>query len=455
MRRPTATTSSIFLLELICCCTSSSALLSIPKLSCATFQSRPYITELHHTAVHVATSYDTARIVQLLSSIGHKITDEDIANELLIILGDQKRQLVNSIIAAHPHRISLLIDRPHLITKHPNVAEHIVQQDARILSVEQWFTQYLKLTKADRAKIQTRVPNIDHQIRSLGRYRLKQWLGYFLSDIGLTAQDLRKMMTTRPILLSYSLSNVQSTANFFCDEVGLSKSELKSIITSYPSVLMFSVAFRLRPHVIFLQEEIGGGKENWKAWKKVVCTYPQFFSHSLDKTLIPKVHFFCDEQGMLGLKKSELSQVVAKFPPTLWLGDEKLIEKFEYLKEMLELSFEELRGIVVSYPQVLGLSLENNLKPKMAFFLGNDEEGVENDDIDFNCGMTKEELKEFVIYQPALLAYSLEGRLKPRIKQMDEVGITFQYCPKNIMSYTDEKFKCFLTTQTDCWTIID
>jgi mTERF domain-containing protein len=449
-----AVAACIFL-ELLSCCTISSALLSFAELSYATFQSRPHITKLHVASQDVPTAYATTRIVELLSFIRHKSSDEVIANELSIILGDAERQLVNSIMTAQPDRKSWLIERPHLLIQHPILAEHILQQDARILSTEQWFTQYLKLTKADRTKIQSRLPTVGNQIMSIGRYRLKQWFVYFLSDIGLAAQELRKMITARPILLSYKLSNVQSTANFFRDEVGLSKSELKSIITSYPSVLMFSVTSRLRPHVHFLQDEIGGGKENWKAWKKVICTYPQFFSHSLDKTLLPKIQFFCDKQGILGLKKSELSQVVAKFPPTLWLSDQNLIDKFDYLTESLELSAKELRGIVVSYPQLLGLSLENNLKPKMGFFLGNDEKGAVCDDVDFDCGMTRKELKEFVIYQPALLAYSLEGRLKPRIQQMDELGVLFQYCPKNIMSYTDEKFSCFLSAQTDCWTIID
>eukprot|EP00956_Cyclotella_meneghiniana_P044431 scaffold318073_cov76-Cyclotella_meneghiniana.AAC.3 len=253
------------------------------------------------------------------------------------------------------------------------------------------------------------------------------------------------MVVSRPNILSYKLTNIQSTIHFFHEEVGLSKAEIRSIIKAYPSVLTYSIANRLRPHIHFLQNEIGGGKENWKAWKKVVCTYPQFFSHSLEKTLLPKIHFFCDKEtdGLLQLKKSELSQVVAKFPPTLWLSNENMNEKLNYLTESLELDSNELRAIILTYPQVLGLSLQNNLKPKMEFFLVRSNEDLEDpyNDHGFNCGFSKEELKDFVLYQPALLAYSLEGRLKPRIHLMEQSNILFRYCPKNIMSYTDDKFK--------------
>jgi hypothetical protein len=71
-----------------------------------------------------------------------------------------------------------------------------------------------------------------------------------------------------------------------------------------------------------------------------------------------------------------------------------------------------------------------------------------------NCGLTRDQLKEFVMYQPALLGYSLENRIKPRIRQMQERNIFFYYCPKNIMSYTDNKFHIWISAQESTWSII-
>jgi mTERF domain-containing protein len=339
---------------------------------------------------------------------------------------------------------------PSIVIHHPALAESIVQISANVLSTEQWFSRYLNLSKADTAKLKSKWPN-DNHLENLGRHRLKHWFAYFLSDIGLTNTELRKMIVSRPTLLSYKLSKIQFTSSFFCEEAGLSKAEFRSIILSYPAVLTYSITNRLRPHISFLQNEIGGGKENWQAWRKVVCTYPQFFSHSLEKTLLPKLNFFCDKKSPLYLKRSELSQVVAKFPPTLWLSDSILKEKFEYLTDSLKLSSKDLKTVILTFPQILGLSIENNLKPKFAFLLGDQEDGYVCDDEDFDCVLSKEELREFVIYQPALLAYSLERRLKPRLNQMEDTGIAFRYCPKNIMSYTDEKFESWYVLRWVCY----
>ena len=82
-------------------------------------------------------------------------------------------------------------------------------------------------------------------------------------------------------------------------------------------------------------------------------------------------------------------------------------------------------------PQLLGLSLEHNLQPKITF--------LKNE-----IGLVK--LKEFVVYQPALLAYSLEKRIRVRIEKMKEKGICFGYCQPYLMSVSDAKF--------DSWYVI-
>ena len=319
----------------------------------------------------------------------------------------------------------LLPDKQYskLASKHPRIAKQILDPNACIRTTEEWFHQYLSLSKSEQKKLHSRWPNGIKRIQRLGRHRMHQWLAFFLSDtVGLDHYQLKKMIISRPQLLSYKLSNIQSTTAYFRYELGLSSTEFASILTSYPTVLMHSVDNRLRPTVDFLQNECGGGKDNWASWKRVIHSYPSLFSHSLEKTLRPKMNYLCNRKKGLGLTRSEISQVVGKFPPTLWLSVENLQSKLDFLSESLELKGSlELRTIIVSYPQILGLSLENNLKPKMEFFLVDNEDPNEQQTI--NCGLSREQLKEFVMYQPALLAYSLENRLKPRISRMQENNI--------------------------------
>jgi hypothetical protein len=305
--------------------------------------------------------------------------------------------------------------------RHPCIAKQFMF----VRPTEEWFHRYLSLTQSQQQKMYSRWPNGIDCIRRLGRRRLRMWLNFFLSEmIGMNNDQLRSMIVMRPQLLSYTLSNVQATTSFFRGELGLSSNEYASLLQSYPSVLMYSIDNRLRPTVDFLQNDCGGGKDNWSSWKRVIYSYPNVFSHSLEKTLLPKVQFLCnrDDEQSLGLKRSELSQLVAKFPPILWLSEDNLQSKLNFLSESLGLEGSELKAIVVAYPQILGLSVHNNLQPKMDFFL--DGVGESADDYhSIHCGLTKSQLKEFVLYQPALLAYSLENRLRPRICRMQEKNI--------------------------------
>jgi hypothetical protein len=313
-------------------------------------------------------------------------------------------------------------------SKHPRTVEDI--SPAR--PTEEWLHRYLSLSAAQQRAFYSRFPDGVGGIRRLGRRRLHAWLKFFLSDdgAGLDHAQLKKMVLSRPRLLSYALSNVRSTTAYFREELGLSSGEYASMLRSYPSVLMHGVDTRLRPTVDFLQNECGGGKDNWASWKRVVYSYPSIFSYSTERTLSPTLTFLCgNDTGnnrSLGLSRSELSQVVSKFPPTLWLGEDNLRCKLDFLVESLGLEGSDLRTIIVSYPQVLGLSLQNNLKPKVDFFLDAEESGGDFSEIrsPLRCGLSKDQLREFVLYQPALLAYSLEKRLRPRIARMQEKNIS-------------------------------
>lgn len=127
--------------------------------------------------------------------------------------------------------------------------------------------------------------------------------------------------------------------------------------------------------------------------------------------------------------------------------------------------------MVMTYPQILGLSIDNNLRPKVHFLLtpvvepyeqhqmpqslspkvlnttiSNYSAGAEtNSDPDSlslsgGAGLTREELKDFMMYQPALIAYSLDARIRPRIQRLQENNIRFCYAPPYLMSLPDDKF---------------
>jgi hypothetical protein len=160
-------------------------------------------------------------------------------------------------------------------------------------------------------------------------------------------------------------------------------------------------------------------------------SYPQLLFHS-PLEMKRKLAFLATSLELS--RRQDAVHIVSSFPPIFWLRAELLQEKMDFLQSDLHLDTDELTFLVTSYPQVLGLSIEQNLRPKLSFLLNH---------------LTMEQLKEFIAYQPSLLAYSLENRLRPRIELLKTKSIEFRYSPRYIMSLTDAQFqKWYVTLRT-------
>lgn len=259
---------------------------------------------------------------------------------------------------------------------------------------------------------------------------------FFRDEMSMSEEQVRRMIVKRPGILSYRRENVKKTAHFFVHEVGLSTEEFASMMeVSRGNALTHSVDRRLRPVLDFFRDEIGCSKFKWIARR-----YPQIFSHGVDEVLRPRAQFLHDRLDLK--RRSDVSQIASKFPPIFWLSEENLLSKIDFLRTAMALKEDEMRDLLVTYPQILGLSLEGNLIPTVAFLL--DEDGA---------GLTREQLNYFVLYQPALVAYSLANRIRPRIERMSACGISLSYSPPGIMSYTNSQFDEWLEMQTTSWSI--
>lgn len=252
----------------------------------------------------------------------------------------------------------------------------------------------------------------------------------------MTQDEAKRLIQKSPSTLTYSLSNIEQTTNFFLSECELTKDEYTKMLFTYPQSLGMSIDNCLRPAIHFFRDEIGSNK-----WKWIIVRYPQIFRNA--QVLRPRAKFMYSK---LKLERwADLSQIASKYPPSFWLAEENTGPKLEYLQQTLELGMGELsylREIIVTYPQLLGLSLEDNLRPTVEFFLSED-----------GADLAVSQLRYFVSYQPAILAYSLEKRIKPRIQRMRDAGIRLEYSPPVIMSYTDSKFDVWLEQQTTTWSI--
>jgi mTERF domain-containing protein len=241
-----------------------------------------------------------------------------------------------------------------------------------------------------------------------------------MDDLQLSSKETSKLLMAHPQLLNYRAScTLQPCVTFLRDELGLNA---RRMIARRPMVLTYSVDQQLRPTVAFMKRM---GSSEWTGWRRMVESYPQVLQYSVQTVWKPKLKFL--ETSILQLERSkDAARMVSSYPPILWLRQDLLSDKLGFLQATLELSKAELRYLVTSFPQLLGLSIEQNLKPKCQFLLQH---------------MSLEQLREFCLYQPSLLAYSLAGRLRPRIGLLRSHAIEIGYSPPYLMSLSDEKFQ--------------
>lgn len=245
---------------------------------------------------------------------------------------------------------------------------------------------------------------------SLSRKRVRQLLFFLESTLNFSTDEINKIILSQPKLFSYKIKRFEEVVNFLRPLV-----DVRAMVKRWPTILTYSVQGRIQPGVLFLQS-LGDTR-----WERVLLKYPQVLTHSVETVLKPKLAYL---EEYLDIPTAK--QLVTHYPPLLWLSSDLLERKFAFVQESLDLTRQEMESVVETYPQIMGLSIENNLQPTIAFLQ--------------TC-LSTEQLRDFVLYQPALLAYSLSNRIRPRLEQMKELDISFAYAPAYLMSMTDAKFE--------------
>lgn len=363
---------------------------------------------------------------------------KNIYNETGFAQGDNKRRVDNTLLRSFsrdnyqafvtrvgPMKQSLF---KQYIQKHPSLM-HKALESSTLRNVFSQLQMDLDLTSSQVASLRNRSHKWTY------RKNIRSICNYFKS-IGIKRDKIAAIVMKAPQIFQYSASNIIETIDFFQSH-NLTQEDIIYMITSRPLVLTHSIDDKLKCTLDFFQNDLS---MNEASWKRVIIRYPQVFSCKIEHLPIRAKYLeaVCELNNKL-----DVSWMISAFPPVLWLSEDNIEDKLGFLRDQFSFDKVEMRDILVTYPQILGLSVEKNLKPKISFLLDKEDGG----------GLTKQELKDFVLYQPALLAYSLSTRIKPRVMKMNEVSIRLSYSPPSIMSLTNTKFDSWLQTQTSTWSI--
>lgn len=125
----------------------------------------------------------------------------------------------------------------------------------------------------------------------------------------------------------------------------------------------------------------------------------------LDEGWIPLLDYL----STFGLKESHFIQMYERHMPSLQINVLSAQERLEFLISV-GVKHRDIRKIIMRQPQILGYTVESNLKSHVAFL--------------HSLGIRDSKIGQIVAAAPSLFSYSVENSLKPTVRYLlEEVGI--------------------------------
>ena len=115
-------------------------------------------------------------------------------------------------------------------------------------------------------------------------------------------------------------------------------------------------------------------------------------------------------QNEMRLTTVQLAKVIATFPPVLGLSMvENLKPRVEWMKG-LGLSQSQVAKVIATFPRVLGYSTEANMKPTVEWIKG--------------LGLSQSQVAKVIATFPRVLGYSTEANMKPTVEWIKGLGLS-------------------------------
>ncbi|CAJ1445532.1 unnamed protein product, partial [Effrenium voratum] len=249
--------------------------------------------------------------------------------------------------------------------------------------------------------------------------RLKPWQGQGKSFANALSVLVRRM------------DNLKPTVRWFA-ELGLNKAQIAKAVAFSSSLLGLSIEDNLKPTVRWFAE-LGLSKAQIA---KAVAVSPPLLGCNIEDNLKPTVRWFAE----LGLSKAQIAKAVASFPSLLGCSIEDNLKPTVRWFAELGLNKAQIAKAVAFSSSLLGLSIEDNLKPTVRWFA---ELGLSKAQIAkaptvrwfAELGLSKAQIAKAVASFPQLLGYSIEDNLKPTVRWFAELGLSKAQIAKAVASF--------------------
>ncbi|KAI3409458.1 Thioredoxin-dependent peroxiredoxin [Psidium guajava] len=170
---------------------------------------------------------------------------------------------------------------------------------------------------------------------------------HFLSSMGFTAAELRRIVGMCPEVLTSRVSDLLPVLTFLLREAKVDGSDLRRIVNRRPRLLVCSVKHRLRPTLYFLQS-IGIAEVN---------KHTSLLSCSVEDKFVPRIEYLKN----VGFSHRDAIVMFRRFPQLFCYSiKENLEPKFNYFVVEMGRDLKELK----EFPHYFSFSLENRIRPR-------------------------------------------------------------------------------------------
>lgn len=230
--------------------------------------------------------------------------------------------------------------------------------------------------------------------------RLSAELSYFYlrDELGLGEDMMWKITNTAGSILGLKVSNIRNKVELLRNTIKLSDEDLRVLLSAMPSLLQLSATKNISPTILFLIRQLDLGTKDLRT---LVLGCPALLKYSIPN-LQKKIEFF---ETTMGYNIDETRALLLSEPKLLTSSvKEALIPRYRFLLKEVAINREDIRTIVQKNPRILLMSVDQNLQPKLIFFMI------------MTLMLTPDEVRKVLLKFPGILDYNLENHILPIIR---------------------------------------
>ena len=218
---------------------------------------------------------------------------------------------------------------------------------------------------------------------------------YLKDELGLSDKAMWKVTYEAGSALGMSASTIRSKIECLRDHLDLSDGDINTIIERQPTLLHMDAVKNIAPKIHFLMEELGLSK---KELSKLVVAVPSVLCYGWDNLKL-KMKFF---RVLMGLDNEEIRSLLLTEPNLLRAGVRTgLVPRRRFLMRDMNVPADMLKTITKRLPRILLFSLDDNLIPKLIFYMIT------------TLDMNTEQIHKILLIYPEFLNYNLDRHIIP------------------------------------------